>query len=121
MARVRANRAEKLEYYREHDRKRAFRPDRVEARKAYQQRTGYHTGPVAAAKRAAHIMLGNAVARKRITKPALCEACGRPERLDGHHYDYTKPLEVVWLCKPCHGQVHRYENEMARQRQKEIA
>lgn len=118
---VRANRRAKLEYYLEYDRKRAFRPDRVAARKAYQARTGYHTGPVDAAKRAAHVMLGNALARKRIIKPTLCEACGRPERLDGHHYDYTKPLEVVWLCKPCHGQVHRYENEKARQRERELA
>ena len=118
---VRANRRANLEYYQEYDRKRAWHPHRVAARKVYQAKNGYSTGPVAAAKRAAHVLLGRAVRSKRVLKPTLCEACGLPERLDGHHYDYTKPLEVVWLCKPCHGQVHRYENERARQRAKERA
>ena len=27
--------------------------------------------------------------------------------LHGHHEDYSQPLEVVWLCAPCHGLRHR--------------
>lgn len=26
-----------------------------------------------------------------------CEVCGAP-KVQGHHEDYTKPLEVRWLC-----------------------
>ena len=37
-----------------------------------------------------------------LTKPQFCECCGREARLDGHHEDYTKPLEVLWLCRKCH-------------------
>lgn len=30
-----------------------------------------------------------------------CETCGSPEA-EMHHHDYTQPLHVSWLCKPCH-------------------
>ncbi len=35
-----------------------------------------------------------------------CEACGR-EDAQRHHDDYAKPLEVRWLCPPCHAKEHR--------------
>lgn len=40
-----------------------------------------------------------------------CENCGR-EKAEGHHEDYKQPLEVVWLCSGCHGQLHRYKREL---------
>lgn len=45
---------------------------------------------------------GNAVRDGKLSRPAFCEGCGLPKRLDKHHHDYSKPLLVVWLCKPCH-------------------
>lgn len=44
-------------------------------------------------------------ARKRgdLVKPAICEAPGcRRQAQDAHHENYSMPLEVIWLCKPCH-------------------
>jgi len=35
-----------------------------------------------------------------------CAVCGTTENIDGHHTDYTKPLDVVWLCKEHHRQAH---------------
>jgi ribosomal protein S27AE len=35
-----------------------------------------------------------------------CETCGAPET-EAHHDDYSQPLAVRWLCKKCHGLVHR--------------
>lgn len=35
-----------------------------------------------------------------------CVNCGDPKS-HGHHPDYAKPLEVVWLCAPCHRAVHK--------------
>lgn len=34
-----------------------------------------------------------------------CECCGDPDS-QMHHEDYDKPLDVVWLCRPCHLQLH---------------
>jgi hypothetical protein len=39
-----------------------------------------------------------------IRKP--CEVCGL-EKVDAHHDDYTKPLEVRWLCRKHHLEHHR--------------
>lgn len=32
----------------------------------------------------------------------LCESCGTDKDIQAHHEDYDKPLEINWLCKPCH-------------------
>jgi len=50
--------------------------------------------------------VNNAVRDKRIIKPNRCEHCGIEARLHGHHHDYDKPLSVIWLCVPCHRQIH---------------
>lgn len=39
--------------------------------------------------------------------PTPCSSCGSPEQLHGHHPDYNKPLEVIWLCAECHYKRHR--------------
>lgn len=35
-----------------------------------------------------------------------CVVCGNPE-VQGHHPDYDRPLEVVWLCVLDHDQLNR--------------
>jgi hypothetical protein len=35
-----------------------------------------------------------------------CAVCGEP-KTEGHHTDYTKPLDVVWLCPEHHREEHR--------------
>lgn len=38
-------------------------------------------------------------------KPQTCEVCG--EKAEKHHDDYSKPLEVRWLCRKHHLGLHR--------------
>ena len=43
----------------------------------------------------------------RIIAPLKCSECNSTGRLDAHHSDYEKPLDVDWVCKVCHKQLHK--------------
>jgi hypothetical protein len=89
-------------------------PERISMRAAYAQS---ETGKAASArakrawasrnpmKRGAQVALNNAI-RAGIVSRKQCEVCGR-EDAEGHHDDYNKPLEVIWLCPPHHAARHR--------------
>lgn len=47
-----------------------------------------------------------AVRRGVITR-GPCEVCGDASDVEAHHDDYSKPLEVRWLCTKHHGEQHR--------------
>jgi hypothetical protein len=55
-------------------------------------------------KMAAHKILSRAIASGEVVRPARC-SCGNPNPL-GHHEDYSKPLDVKWLCPSCHKKLH---------------
>jgi hypothetical protein len=51
-----------------------------------------------------------AIITGRLIRPELCEQCltrglefrdGRAP-IQAHHPDYNRPLDVMWLCQPCH-------------------
>jgi hypothetical protein len=35
-----------------------------------------------------------------------CTICGTENNVHAHHKDYSKPLEVTWLCAKCHQRIH---------------
>lgn len=53
------------------------------------------------------------VERGRIVRQS-CDVCGKPDA-HGHHEDYSKPLDVRWLCPAHHTERH---HEMRRKRGK---
>ena len=43
-----------------------------------------------------------------IERPDYCSGCGcssSEHRIEAHHHDYSKPLDVIWLCTPCHSRM----------------
>lgn len=57
-------------------------------------------------KRKAHHLLQNAVRDKRIIKPTECDRCNATGLIHGHHNDYSRPFDVMWLCIKCHEWMH---------------
>lgn len=117
---VRGNRASKVDYYRSYDKRRYQEDPRVKERRAFYEATP--EGKEAArrakkawaqrnpVKRAAHIILSNALKGGLLVKPSQCQRCGvRPvsRHLHGHHRDYNFPLDVEWICLWCHIDEHK--------------
>ena len=55
--------------------------------------------------------LAHRLVREALKKGALvkgpCQNCGSTDgRIDAHHADYDKPLEVTWWCRRCHNLHH---------------
>lgn len=115
-ANVRRNYRDNIEHYHAYERGRAMLPHRVEGREQYQRTEAGRTAITRARqrsdarypeRRAARIALGNAVRDGKVVKQP-CEVCGNPKS-HGHHDDYSKPLDVRWLCSTHHREHHRNE------------
>lgn len=114
-ANVKANREANADYYRELDRARSNLPHRVEARAAYaktqQGKEALRRGSLAWSKRnpvkkAATTAVNNAVRDGRLARQP-CEVCGK-QKAQAHHDDYSKPLDVRWLCTTHHAEWHKH-------------
>lgn len=53
----------------------------------------------------AHRLVAKAIKDGELVKQP-CEVCGQV-RVEAHHEDYDKPLEVKWFCVKHHRRVHR--------------
>ncbi len=100
-----ANRNKNIEKVRAYDRARSKEPERIKA-----------AAEVTRAWRAedslrvlAHSSVARAIRRGDLVRQPCCR-CGE-EKAVAHHEDYEKPLDVVWLCQPCHKQRHKEINQ----------
>lgn len=58
-------------------------------------------------KKRCHKMVHYAIDRGRMVRPTSCPKCGKQKDIHAHHEDYSKPLEVQWLCSTCHVRLHK--------------
>jgi len=97
------NRKKNIDRIRAYDRERSKLPHRKLAmtaiRKKYEEMYPLRT--------AATTLVNNAVRDGRLPKPFNCEICSSGGRIYGHHEDYYKPLEVIWVCQSCHKLQHK--------------
>ena len=55
---------------------------------------------------ATHMAVKKAVKQSILVRPTKCSQCAFSGRIQGHHSDYSKPLEIEWLCFSCHRLKH---------------
>lgn len=56
--------------------------------------------------------LNHAVAAGRVIREACC-SCGN-SKAQAHHEDYSRPLDVVWLCARCHSRLHNQKHPLTK-------
>lgn len=61
----------------------------------------------------AHKVVFTEIRAKRMYK-LPCLVCGE-KKVEAHHQDYLKPLEVMWLCKLHHGEMDRQRRKISQQ------
>jgi len=98
---VTSHRNKNIEKIRAYDRARAKESDRIKATteitrawRAEDRRRAY-----------AHNMVAKAIRFGGLFRQSCCR-CGETKTV-AHHEDYDKPLEVMWLCQPCHKKRHK--------------
>ena len=109
------NRQRKHYYYKEYDRKRYCESDdRKERLRQHAKTEGYKNIKKRSTlkyiannpqKHKAHIAVRNAIVSGKLTK-CPCEICG-VSNVHAHHEDYSKPLDVIWLCPKHHAWIHQ--------------
>lgn len=96
---VRANYATKREQYSAYEQQRASEPERKRKVLKYQA-TRRAKNPE---KYLARAMVASAL-KSGLLKKLPCETCNL-EKVQAHHDDYSKPLEVRWLCFKHHREI----------------
>lgn len=64
-------------------------------------------------KQEAYRKVRSAIATGKLKRPRKCQRCGQHDikcsdgrtRIQAHHHDYSKPLDVEWICIKCHAQI----------------
>lgn len=116
--RVSNHRSDNIEKIRAYDRERGKLPHRVaetikRTRERRQALRGLGYG-------AAHNKVSKALISGELQKVTTCSYCNDGGRIEAHHEDYDKPLDVTWLCKPCHSMLHTGKTAEAKSIQSQI-
>lgn len=98
---VSKHRNQNIEKIRAYDRQRGKIPERI---KTNQEVTKVWRSEDVRRQRA-HNAVSRAIKAGALLR-SPCIRCGEKKSV-AHHEDYDKPLEVMWLCQPCHKQRHK--------------
>lgn len=60
-------------------------------------------------KHQARTAVSRAIGAGILIRPDACERCHSAVTVEAHHEDYTRVLDVVWLCQRCHLNIHGKE------------
>jgi transposase-like protein len=114
--RISKHRLLNIDRIKEYDKKRAKLPHRIASQKEYQKTEKGRIAKQKAMKaykqrfplkKAAHIITSNHIRDGKLFPASACSVCGSTSNIEGHHDDYTKPLDIRWLCISCHKKWHR--------------
>ncbi len=108
-ARISRHREQNVEYFREYDRNRPNKKERMK-RSNERQVVTRHT---VKGYTKCHNAVERAVAKGTLVRPDRCCICDEKVKTEAHHPDYSKPLDVVWLCTVCHKQLHNGKNKQS--------
>jgi hypothetical protein len=62
-------------------------------------------------KKECHKIYKKTIDTNELIPSKFCEICSAEKvmsQLSGHHFDYDKPLQVIWCCQSCHSLIHIY-------------
>lgn len=60
------------------------------------------------------------VRKGAIVKPKTCQTCGDERKLVAHHWrGYDHPLDVWWICHPCHKKFPKHDGSVTLERPRE--
>jgi hypothetical protein len=107
------NHEEYLEYLRNyyHENKEELRKKQNTYREQNQEKANersrvYRQTQEGSMKEKARDKIQKALRKGTLVRPSYCEDCKQELFVEAHHEDYSKPLDVQWLCKECHWKRH---------------
>lgn len=59
--------------------------------------------------------LSNAIISGRVIREPSCSVCSSTKLVQGHHDDYDRPLDIIWLCVKCHRSWHNLNTPLNRE------
>ena len=88
--------------------KKWMRESRYASRKEVQERARIRSRALSGSLKVKARNLANlAIQKGTLKRPDCCSRCGFMGVIQAHHKDYTRPLDVEWLCIDCHSIRHR--------------
>ena len=105
-SRISRKRWENIEKERERDRER----HRASSKRQKRLRDFSRLSRLDQTKNKAWQITSNAIRDGKLIRPNECSQCDAACKPEAHHPDYSRPLDVIWLCRSCHCRLHRLES-----------